>query len=160
MASLANTKMEPMSQPTPADVAPPANVAPPTDASPANAANWQPQGEAIELQSLAQPQTTPPDPQSPRPPTQTDAPVQHPPAPPIDERDILIPIPAPTTQGEAEAGVRRKLPKSGFPTAAELDESFAWFTKYLVSIIAVAGAQGTPALPAIILKASSRFYLS
>ncbi|KAF3798543.1 hypothetical protein GCG54_00015247 [Colletotrichum gloeosporioides] len=157
--------MEPMSQTTPAD------VAPPTDASPANAANWQPQGEAhIELQSLAQPQaravqpTSPPttslDPQSPQPQAQTNAAAQHPPALPIDEREILIPIPAPTTQGEAEAGVRRKIPQSGFPTAAEIDESVAWFTKYLVMVIAVAGAQGTPALPAIILKASSRFYLS
>ncbi|KAL3291460.1 hypothetical protein RB213_012118 [Colletotrichum asianum] len=100
--------MEPMSQTTPAD------VAPPTDASPANVANQQPQGEAgIKLQPQAQtvqptsPATASPDLRSPQPPTQTDAPVQHAPAPPIDERDILVPIPAPTTQGEAEAGVRQ-----------------------------------------------------
>ncbi|EQB44566.1 hypothetical protein CGLO_16679 [Colletotrichum gloeosporioides Cg-14] len=157
--------MEPMSQPTPAD------VAPPTDASPANAANWQPQGEAhIELQSLAQPQaratqpTSPPtislDPQSPQPQAQTNTAAQHPPPLPIDEREILIPIPTPTTQGEAEAGVRRKIPQSGFPTAAELDESVTYFHRYGGLILLMAPALGTPALPTIILKAGSRLSLS
>lgn len=99
-------------------------------------------------------------PQSPRPQAQTDAPAQHCPNPPIDERDILIPMPATTTQDEAEAGVRRKLPMYGLPTAAEFHESVTFFHRYPSLYFQVAPALGTPALPTLILMVSSRLYLS
>ncbi|KAF9869593.1 hypothetical protein CkaCkLH20_12986 [Colletotrichum karsti] len=157
--------MEPTSQAAPAD------VTPPSDASPANLADRQPQGEAgVELQRSAQPQpqtvqstspqTTPARPQSPRPQARTDAPAQHRPGPPIDERDIFVPMPAPTTHGEAEAGVRRKLPMSGLPTAAELDESVTFFHRYFGLYFLVAPALETPTLPTIVLKVSSRLNIS
>lgn len=155
----------------PDDATPPGNATP-SDASTANGAHQQHQEEAgVELQCLAQPQaqvvqpenrqTTPlQPPQSPRPQAQTDAPAQHPPAPPIDERNILIPMPAPTTQDEAEAGVRRELPMSVFPTAAELDDSVTCFHRYLGLYFMMAAALGTPILPTLVPKASSWLSLS
>lgn len=56
--------------------------------------------------------------------------------------------------------MRRKLPKSGFPTAAELDESVTSFHRYVGLYLGMAPALGTPVLPTIILKVSSRLNLS
>ncbi|GJC89304.1 hypothetical protein ColLi_12142 [Colletotrichum liriopes] len=134
--------MEPWGQTASEDAMPPDDATPPSNATPsdastANGAHQQPQDEA----------------------GVTDAPAQHPP-PPVDERDFLIPMPTPTTQDEAGAGVWRKLPVSGFPTAAELDNSVTCFHRYLGLYFMMAAALGTPILPAPIPKASSWLHLS
>ncbi|WQF90283.1 hypothetical protein CDEST_15297 [Colletotrichum destructivum] len=159
----------------PDDATPPGNATP-SDASTVNGAHQQPQEDAgVELQCLAQPQ-------SPGCPTRksTDNTASNPLIPSAAGPDRCASTassgqPPQSTSGtstsqslpqrlrpqaEASAGVRRELPMSGFPTAAELDDSVTCFHRYLDLYFMMAAALGTPILPTLVPKASSWLNLS